>query len=94
MGALLNITGPLVGPFCHQEEQWQHQFKMFGTYIVPRIAVQFAAAFQSIPGPMLTATLPVPSATVQTIGAWAGAGGNAANVNVNIIKRELCTATA
>jgi hypothetical protein len=87
MGALLNITGPLVGPFCHQEEQWQHQFKMFGTYMVPRIAVQFAAAFQSIPGPMLTATLPVPSATVQTIGGLGRPlAGNAANVTVNVIE--------
>jgi hypothetical protein len=83
----LNITGPLVGPFCHQEEQWQHQFKMFGTYMVPRIAVQFAAAFQSIPGPMLTATLPVPSATVQTIGGLGRPlAGNAANVTVNVIE--------
>ena len=87
MGALLNINGPLVGPFCHQEERWQHQFKMFGTYMVPRIAVQFAAAFQSIPGPMLTATLPVPSATVQTIGGLGRPlAGNAANVTVNVIQ--------
>ena len=87
MGALLNINGPLVGPFCHQEERWQHQFKMFGTYMVPRVAVQFAAAFQSIPGPMLTATLPVPSATVQTIGGLGRPlAGNAANVNVNVIQ--------
>ena len=87
MGALLNITGPLVGPFCHQAEQWQHQFKMFGTYMVPRIAVQVAAAFQSIPGPMLTATLPVPSAAVQTIGGLGRPlAGNAANVTVNVIE--------
>ena len=87
MGALLNITGPLVGPFCRQAEQWQHQFKMFGTYTVPRIAVQLAAAFQSIPGPMLTATLPVPSAIVQTIGGLGRPlSGNAANVTVNIIQ--------
>lgn len=87
LGALLNITGPLVGPFCHQEEQWQHQFKAFSTYTVPRIGVQVGAAFQSIPGPMLTATLPVPTATIQTTGGLGRPlAGNAANVTVNIIE--------
>jgi hypothetical protein len=42
-------------PYCHVDEAIQTQFKMLGTYLVPRIDVQFGVTFQSAPGPPMFA---------------------------------------
>jgi hypothetical protein len=84
---LLGLTGgdaPLAGPFCHQETPYLTQVKMLGTYTVPRIDVQLAGTFQSLPGPMITASLVVPAA--QVIGLGRALAGNAANVTVPIVE--------
>jgi hypothetical protein len=83
--ALLEINGPLAIPFCHQETPWLTQVKLLGTYTIPRIDVQLAATYQSVPGPMLDADLVVPNAQVQpSLGR--PLAGNAANVTVPIIE--------
>ncbi len=37
--------------YCNVTEAFQTQFKMLGTYLVPKIDVQFGVTFQSAPGP-------------------------------------------
>jgi hypothetical protein len=89
--ALLAIDGTGGGPatsmaipFCHQDSGWQTQVKMLGTYTVPRVDVQLAFTFQSVPGPMVSANLVVPNAQVQpSLGR--PLSGNAANVTVPIV---------
>ena len=36
---------------CHSDSEFITQFKLLGTYIVPKIDVQFAATYQATPGP-------------------------------------------
>jgi len=82
--ALLDIGAGLAIPFCHQDSGWQTQVKMLGTYTVPRLDVQLAFTYQSVPGPMLSSNLVVPNAQVQpSLGR--PLSGNAANVTVPII---------
>jgi hypothetical protein len=81
---LLGLTGPLSRPFCHQETPYLTQVKMLGTYTIPRIDVQLAGTFQSLPGPMITADLTVPAA--QVIGLGRPLAGNASNIDVPIIE--------
>jgi len=40
---------------CHVDTNFLTQFKLLGTYLVPKIDVQFGATFQSAPGPQITA---------------------------------------
>jgi hypothetical protein len=40
---------------CHVDTSFLTQFKLLGTYLVPKIDVQFGATFQSAPGPQITA---------------------------------------
>ncbi|MBI4264030.1 MAG: carboxypeptidase regulatory-like domain-containing protein [Acidobacteria bacterium] len=83
--AILDIGGPLANPFCHQQTRWLTQVKLLGAYTIPRIDVQLAATFQSIPGPMLNGSLVVPNAQVQpSLGR--PLSGNAANVTVQMIE--------
>ena len=70
--------------FCHVETPWQTQFKALGSYTIPRVDVQVAATFQSIPGNALSAALIVPSAVIQqSLGRPLAGGG--ANNTINLI---------
>ncbi|MEQ1907593.1 MAG: carboxypeptidase regulatory-like domain-containing protein [Vicinamibacterales bacterium] len=70
--------------FCHVETAWLTQLKGLSAYTIPRIDVQVAATFQSIPGNPLTAAYIVPSAVAaQSLGR--PLAGNAPNVTVNLI---------
>jgi hypothetical protein len=40
---------------CNTAEPFQTQFKMLGTYLVPKVDVQFGVTFQSAPGPAVFA---------------------------------------
>jgi hypothetical protein len=42
---------------CHVVEPFQTQFKMLGTYLLPKIDVQFGVTFQSAPGPPVFSNL-------------------------------------
>jgi len=41
---------------CHSDSDFITQFKLLGTYIVPKIDVQFAATYQATPGPEIQAS--------------------------------------
>src|SRR4029450_2006098 len=41
--------------YCHVDESFLTQGKLLGTYLVPKIDVQFGVTFQSSPGPPLAA---------------------------------------
>jgi hypothetical protein len=81
---LLTVPGPLANPFCHQETPFLTQFKLLGTYTIPRIDLNVSATFQSAPGPPLRAEYVVSNALVRpSLGR--DLAGNAANVTVNIV---------
>ena len=70
---------------CRAETPFLTQFKMLGSYTVPRVDVRVSASFQSIPGPPLQANLVVPNAIVrQTLGR--DLAGGAQNITVNIVQ--------
>ncbi len=47
----VNTAGPqLAQQFCHETEPWLTGFKALETYTVPKIDVQIAATFRSVPG--------------------------------------------
>jgi hypothetical protein len=73
--------------FCHVETNLmgQTQVKLLGTYLVPRANVNLAAAFQSTPGPQISANYVAPNVIVQPSLGRPLSGG-AANVTVNLIE--------
>jgi hypothetical protein len=75
----------LPGQWCHQEEPFLTQVKGFGSYLVPKVGVQVAATFQSIPGPLIAANFNAPNAAVApSLGR--PLSGSAANVSVNLVE--------
>ena len=81
---LLPIAGSVAVPFCHQQTPYLTQFKLLGTYTIPRIDVQLSGTFQTIPGPQISANLVVLNADIApSLGR--NLAGNAANVTVPII---------
>ncbi|HVZ20083.1 MAG TPA: carboxypeptidase regulatory-like domain-containing protein [Vicinamibacterales bacterium] len=85
-GAAAPGATPTGGPYCHAVTNWmgQTQFKMLGTYTVPRADVTVAATMQSVPGPVVAANYIVPNALVQPSLGRPLSGG-APNVTVNLI---------
>jgi hypothetical protein len=79
-------VSPLTIPYCHVATNWmgQTQFKMLGTYLIPRVKVTVAGTLQSVPGPMVAANYVVPNALIVPSLGRPLAGG-AANVTVNLI---------
>jgi hypothetical protein len=69
---------------CHVETKFLTDFKLLGTYTVPRIDVQVAATLQSVPGPEILANYVATNAVV-TPGLGRPLAGNAANTTVNIV---------
>jgi hypothetical protein len=81
------LDGSTVTPrsHCRTDTPFLTQFKMLGSYTVPRIDVRVSASFQSIPGPPLQANLVVSNATArQTLGR--DLAGGAQNITVNIVQ--------
>ena len=71
--------------FCSQDSGWQTQYKLLGTYTIPRVDVQMSAALQNLPGRQMAAYFVVPNA-VAAASLGRSLAGNAANVTVNIVE--------
>ena len=71
--------------YCHVDTKFLTQVKLLGTYLVPRVDVQFAATFQSLPGPQVSALYFATNAEVLPSLGRPLAGG-ASNVTVNIVE--------
>jgi hypothetical protein len=77
-------TTALPKGYCHLDSPFLTQVKGMGSYTVPRIDVQVAAAFQSNPGPLAQATFNAPTALAEASLGRPLAGG-ARNVQVNLL---------
>lgn len=70
--------------YCHQVGNFLTQVKLIGTYLVPKVDVQFAATFQNLPGPQIWANFTATNAVVSpSLGR--NLSGNAQNIVVNIV---------
>jgi len=79
-------TNPLGAPYCHVDTNLmgQTQVKLLGTYMVPKVGINYAATFQSVPGPQISATYTALNAVVQpSLGR--PLSNSAPSVNVNLI---------
>jgi len=74
-------TTPL-NPYCRVKEPYLTQFKLASAYTIPRIDVQLAGTFQSIPGPVVQATVVYPAAALAPALGRPFVGGATAVVNV------------
>ena len=71
---------------CHSDTNFLTQYKFLGTYLLPKIDVQFAATFQSTPGPEVPANYTV--TTGQTPSGNLPLSGGFRTINVNLVGKE------
>jgi hypothetical protein len=69
---------------CHLESGFLTQVKLLGTYALPKVDVDIAATFQSLPGPSIAANYVAANAVVQPSLGRSLSGG-AANTTVNLV---------
>jgi hypothetical protein len=81
---LLTISGTAATPYCHQETPYLTQVKALATYTIPRIEVQLAGTFQSLPGPQITASQSVNCGAGTAIAAQLGRNCNVSGSNFTI----------
>jgi len=82
-GVVASAVTP-VSPYCHVAFGVLTQLRGFSSYVVPRIDLELAAAFQSKPGPPLAANYAASNAVVfPSLGR--NLSGGASNVTVNLI---------
>ena len=70
--ATIGLTG-IPDSQCHVDTKFLHQYKFLGTYLVPKIDVQFGVTYQATPGPEINANYVVTQA--QTIPSTPLPGG-------------------
>ena len=73
-----------VNPYCHTEQPLT-QFKLLGSYTIPKIGVQVSSTFQSLPGPEIAANYTATNAVIMPSLGRPLSGG-AANVSVNLVE--------
>ena len=78
---LINPTNP----YCHVDTNFLTQIKLLGTYTIPKVAVQFGATFQSVPGPVIAGHYIVLSSAEAARTLGRPLSGGAPNVSVNLI---------
>jgi len=83
--ATLPEISPVGLPYCHVDTAFLTQAKLLGTYAIPKIEVQFAATFQSLPGPNIISNYVAPNSLVQPSLGRPLSGG-AQNVTVNLVE--------
>jgi hypothetical protein len=85
-GFALPGASPAGVPYCHQVTNLmgQTQAKFLGTYLIPKIDLNVAATFQSVPGPQISANYTAVNAVVQPSLGRPLSGG-AANLTVNLV---------
>jgi hypothetical protein len=77
------LVGP-TDPHCRTEKP-QTQFKLLGTYTIPRVDVQFSATLQSLPGHEIHANYTALNALIApSLGR--NLAGNAANKSINLVE--------
>jgi hypothetical protein len=70
--------------YCHVDTPFLTQVKGFAAYTIPRVDVQVSGAFQSAPGPQISANYPAPlSVVLPSLGRPLSGGQQ--NVTVNLI---------
>jgi hypothetical protein len=70
---------------CKQTGNFLTQVKFIGTYVIPKIDVQFAATYQNVPGPQVVANYTATNSVIQpSLGR--PLAGNAANMVVNLVE--------
>ena len=85
----LTVTAPYVvgptSPDCNISGQFQTQVKFLGTYAVPKVDVQIAATYRSLPGVNIVSNYVATNADViPSLGR--PLSGGAANVTVNLVE--------
>jgi len=78
------FTNQLGGPYCHQNSGFLTQVKLLAAYTLPKVDVQISGTFQSIPGPLVTASQVIPAASI-TGQLGRPLFGGAANATVNLV---------
>jgi hypothetical protein len=72
----------VLNPYCHVEQNFQTQVKLLGSYLIPRVDVQFAATLQSSPGPNIAANFNATAAAISGLGRPLSAGATVKTVNL------------
>jgi hypothetical protein len=75
----------LANPYCRLQEDFLTSIKFIGSYLIPRIDVQFSTSFRSEPGPERAANYTAATAEVsRSLGR--NLSGGARNVTVNLVE--------
>ena len=84
-GGVLPTTSTLIGAqFCDAPGTFLTQFKMLGSYTIPRVDVRASVSLQNLPGPEILATFPATNAVIQpSLGRPLAGGAN--NVPVALV---------
>ena len=77
-------SGSMPLQYCHLASGFLTQFRGLSAYLIPKVAVEVSATYQSKPGVQLAANYNVPASIVaQSLGR--APSGNVANVTANLI---------